>query len=144
MMHRINPDIDIIADLLKAVIQARPTDGFCISLLQQYQERGGLSKKQLEGLLGKASKFTNAAPGKLATLEAIILKKHSNHRSVVHAQSEQPEPADDSAVIINSILDKFPGHKRVLFFKMKVDNAEKLTALERGELDKFSKFLLSR
>jgi len=143
-MNRINPDIDIIADLLKAVIQARPEDNFCISLLQQYQERGGLSKKQLEGLLGKASKFTDAPPGKLATLEAIILKKHSNHRSVVTAQAEQPEQDDNSAVHIHSILEKYPGHKRVLFFKMKIDNKEKLTALEKTELDKFSKFLLSR
>ncbi len=143
-MHRINPDIDIIADLLKAVIQARPEDSFCISLLQQYQERGGLSKKQLEGLLGKASKFTDAAPGKLATLEAIILKKHSNHRSVVTAQPAPVEKADNTAVAIEAILDKYPGHKRVLFFKMKVDSNEKLTVLEKTELDKFSKFLLSR
>lgn len=143
-MHRINPDIDIVADLLKAVIAVRSEDSFCLSLLQQYQERGGLSKKQLEGLLGKASKFTNAAPGKLATLEAIILKKHTNHRSVVNAQSEQLEIPDDNAAHIDAILNKFPAHKRVLFFKMKVDNSEKLTALEKSELDKFYKFLLSR
>jgi len=143
-MNRINPDIDIIADLLKAVIQARPDDSFCISLLQQYHERGGLSKKQLEGLLGKATKFTNAPPGKLATLEAIILKKHSNHRSGVTAQPEPAEQADNSVVAIDAILDKYPGHKRVLYFKMKIDNKEKLTALEKTELDKFSKFLLSR
>ena len=74
-MNRIDPDIDIIADLLKAVLKVRPEDGFCSSLLQQYQQRGGLSKKQLEGLLGKATKFTETTPGKLATLEAIIKKK---------------------------------------------------------------------
>ncbi len=141
-MHRINPDIDIIADLLKAVIEARPEDSFCISLLQQYQERGGLSKKQLEGLLGKATKFTNTGLGKLATLEAIILKKHTNHRSVVNAQPVAAEEVDVSAETIRAILEKYPAHKRVLFFKMKVDNAEKLTVLEKTELDKFSKILL--
>ena len=143
-MHRINPDIDIIADLLKAVIKARPEDSFCISLLQQYQERGGLSKKQLEGLLGKASKFTDAPPGKLATLEAIILKKHSNHRSAVTAQPEQIEEVDNSPIVIETILQKYPAHKRVLFFKMKVENNEKLNALEKAELDKFLKVVLSK
>lgn len=143
-MNRINPDIDIIADLLKAVIKARPEDNFCISLLLQYQERGGLSKKQLEGLLGKASKFTDAPPGKLATLEAIILKKHTNHRSVVSALPEPVEEPDNSADAIAAILEKYPGHKRVLLFKMKVDNREKLSSLEKTELDKFSKILLSK
>ena len=143
-MNRINPDIDIIADLLKAVIQARPEDNFCISLLQQYQERGGLSKKQLEGLLGKASKFTDASPGKLATLEAIILKKHTNHRSVVSAPAEPVEEADNGADAIGAILEKYPAHKRVLLFKMKIDNREQLSILEKAELEKFSKILLAK
>lgn len=143
-MHRINPDIDIVADLLKAVIQARPDDTFCISLLQQYQERGGLSKKQLEGLMGKARKFTDASPGKLATLEAIILKKHTNHRSVVTLQPVQAEETDNSLAFIEAILEKFPAHKRVLFFKNKIDSNEKLTSTEKAELDKFTKFLQSK
>lgn len=141
-MNRINPDIDIIADLLKAVLQVRPDDAFCSSLLQQYQERGGLSKKQLEGLLGKATKFTDASPGKLATLQAIILKKHTNHRSVVTAKPLQEEEADDSPQKIEAILQKYPGHKRVLFFKMKADKKECLNAMEKTELEKFVKLLL--
>ncbi|RYF91446.1 MAG: hypothetical protein EOO03_01335 [Chitinophagaceae bacterium] len=141
-MNRINPDIDIIADLLKAVLQARPDDAFCSSLLHQYQERGGLSKKQLEGLLGKASKFTDAPPGKLATLEAIILKKHTNHRSVVTTPTPQEQEADDSPQKIEAILQKYPGHKRVLFFKMKADKREPLSVVEKTELDKFAKLLL--
>lgn len=141
-MNRINPDIDIIADLLKAVIKVRPEDAFCISLLQQYQERGGLSKKQLEGLLGKASKFTDVPPGKLATLEAIILKKHTNHKSVVAATPLQEESDETSPALIDAILQKYPGHKRVLFFKMKMDNREALAQLEKDELNKFAKLLL--
>jgi len=141
-MNRINPDIDIIADLLKAVIKVRPEDAFCISLLHQYQERGGLSKKQLEGLLGKASKFTDAAPGKLATLEAIILKKHTNYKSVPAATPLQEEMDETSPALIEAILQKYPGHKRVLFFKMKMDNREGLVQLEKDELNKFAKLLL--
>jgi hypothetical protein len=142
MNHRINPDIDIVADLLKAVLEVRPEDGFCQSLLQQYRDRGGLSKKQMEGLLGKASKFTNAAPGKLATLEAIILKKHSNYKSEPAAIEVVEEKDETSEPLINSILQKYPGHKRVLFFKMKIEKKDLLNQTEKDELNKFTKLLL--
>lgn len=141
-MHRINPDIDIIADLLNAVLKARPTDEFCRSLLHQYQERGGLSKKQLEGLLGKASKFTDVPPGKLATLEAIILKKHTNHRSTVATVIKEADADDETPARILAILQKYPAHKRVLYFKMKADKNELLTTVEKDELLKFTKILL--
>lgn len=141
-MNRINPDIDIVADLLQAVIQARPTDEFCRSLLHQYQERGGLSKKQLEGLLGKATKFTDALPGKLATLEAIILKKHTNHRSVIASPAAQEAPDEQTPALIASILEKYPAHKRVLYFQLKIEKKETLTTQEKEELNKFAKLLL--
>ncbi len=141
-MHRINPDIDIISDLLNAVIKVRPTDEFCKSLLHQYQERGGLSKKQLEGLLGKATKFTDAPPGKLATLEAIILKKHTNHRSVIAAPAEQEAADEQTPAVIAAILQKYPAHKRVLYFQMKTEKKEPLTTTEKDELRKFAKLLL--
>lgn len=141
-MNRINPDIDIIADLLKAVLEARPEDAFCKSIQQQYFDRGGLSKKQLEGLLGKASKFTNAPIGKLATLEAIILKKHSNHRSIPTAIKITEETDNTSMATIEAILEKYPTHKRVLFFRMKMDKRELLIVSEKEELNKFAKLLL--
>lgn len=142
MLHRINPDIDIISDLLKTVIKARPEDSFCISLLQQYQERGGLSKKQLEGLLGKATKFTDAPPGKLATLQAIILKKHTNYRSASTTIAVAEEKDEESLGLIKKILKKYPAHKRVLFFKMKTDKNDLLNMAEKAELQKFSKLLV--
>ncbi len=43
-MQRIRPDVDIVLDLLKAVLEAQPASSFVQSLLIQYQERGGLSK----------------------------------------------------------------------------------------------------
>jgi len=141
-MNRINPDIDIIADLLKAVIKERPDDVFCKSLLQQYQERGGLSKKQLEGLLGKATKFTNSPPGKLATLEAIILKKHSNYKSTPATTIVAEEKDENSLLLIDAILEKYPSHKRVLFFKLKIDNREILGQTDKEELDRFATLLL--
>jgi hypothetical protein len=66
------PKIDIINDLLEDCILAYPVSSFVISLYKQYQERGSLSKKQLQGLHSKASKITDVSIGKLGTLEAII------------------------------------------------------------------------
>lgn len=141
MMNRIDPDIDIIADLLKAVLKAKPGDSFCSSLLQQYQQRGGLSKKQLEGLLGKATKFTDTVPGKLATLEAIIKKKHSNHRSEVSEPIATPTNDNESLQIIARILEKYPTHKRVQLFKLKTDKQDLLSISEKEELQKFERIL---
>lgn len=141
-MSRIDPDIDIVSDLLKAVVLARPGDVFCQSLLHQYQERGGLSKKQLEGLLGKATKFTDSPPGKLATLEAIILKKHTKHRSDKPSAPAPQETDLESPPVIDAILNKYPGHKRVLFFKMKIEKRDQLNTTEKEELARFAKILL--
>ena len=55
-MKRKKLDVDIVLDILKETLAANPTSSFTASLLHQYQERGGLSKKQLEGLHHKASK----------------------------------------------------------------------------------------
>jgi hypothetical protein len=56
MIHRKKPDVDIIQDVLEATLEAYPASAFIQSLLNQYRERGGLSKKQLEGLYHKAAK----------------------------------------------------------------------------------------
>ena len=53
-MFRKKPDVDIVKDLLELTAVAYPASTFIKSLAFQYEERGGLSKKQLEGLLKKA------------------------------------------------------------------------------------------
>lgn len=141
-MARINPDIDIVADLLKAVLTARPEDAFCKSLWLQYQERGGLSKKQLEGLLGKASAFTDVPAGKLATLEAIILKKHQKHHSPPPTLAAAPVVADTLGDDLSAILQKYATHKRILFLKTKFNNHEQITQAEREEVYRLKKLLL--
>ena len=74
-MQRKKADVDVVRDVLQLMQAAKPDSVFINSLAFQYEERGGLSKKQLEGLYQKAMKV-EAVPGhKLATLEAIILKK---------------------------------------------------------------------
>jgi hypothetical protein len=140
-MRRIKPDVDIIMDLLLAVLDANPGSAFTQSLLHQYQERGGLSKKQLEGLYGKASKLKQVPPGKLATLEAIILKKKGKERSDLPANSPLYTADEESNSQVKAILAKFPAHKRVLFFRSKLDNNEPLSGAEKTELKRFSGLL---
>ena len=140
-MKKIIPDVDVIMDVLKQAQAAFPESTFINSLLQQYQQRGGLSKKQLEGLHSKASRIKTISPGKLATVQAIILKKHTNHRSTV-SKPIVVEPTDTTTVkLVDDILLKYPHHKRVLFFRMKYDNREILSAAEKTELEKFHKLL---
>ena len=140
-MNRIKPDVDIVLDILKAVLEAQPLSSFTQSLLNQYQERGGLSKKQLEGLYSKATKVKTIPPGKLATLEAIILRKHSKHKSDLPANSPLYVRDEKAGEMITVILEKYPGHKRVLFYKIKFDNNELLSAADISELERFYKLL---
>lgn len=140
-MQRLKPDVDIVLDILKAVLEAQPLSSFTQSLLHQYQERGGLSKKQLEGLYSKATKVNNIHPGKLATLEAIILRKHSKHKSELPATTPLYVKDEEAGKMIEEVLAKYPQHRRVLFFKLKYENNELLSVTERAELQKFSKLL---
>lgn len=140
-MRRIKPDVDIIKDILEAVLVAQPHSSFTQSLLFQYQERGGLSKKQLQGLLGKASKVQSIPPNKIATLEAIILKKPNRNKSVLPVAVPLYEKDEQAGKMIEAILLKYPQHKRVLFLKAKYDNNETLTQVEVSELERFSKLL---
>lgn len=140
-MQRLKPEVDIVLNILKAVLEAQPLSTFTQSLLYQYQERGGLSKKQLEGLYSKATKVKNIPPGNLATLEAIILRKHSKHKSELPANAPLYEKDEVAGKLILSILQKYPEHKRVLFLKSKYDNNELLTATELSDLQKFNKLL---
>jgi 3-hydroxyacyl-CoA dehydrogenase len=140
-MKRLKPDVDIVLDILKAVADAYPDNNFAASILVQYQERGGLSKKQLEGLYGKARKMSSIPPAKLATLEAIILKKHEKTRSPLPPTAPLYEKDEETGRLIQSILDKFPAHRQVLFLQTKFLNNEPLTVAEKADLQRFSKIL---
>lgn len=142
-MFKKKPSVDVTMDILKATQIAFPSSKFIESLIFQYQERGGLSKKQLQGLYDKASKLESIPPGKLATLEAIILKKVTRYKSAEPSVVTEPVTRDTSAGdVIEAILQKYPLHKRVLFYKAKFDNHEELSPAEKAELEKFKKLLL--
>ncbi|HLF46584.1 MAG TPA: hypothetical protein VI548_09175 [Chitinophagaceae bacterium] len=141
-MQRLKPEVDIVKDVLEAVLEAQPLSSFTQSLYHQYQERGGLSKKQLQGLFSKAKKINTISSGKMATLEAIILHKHSKHKSSLPLNTPLYPKNEEASKKIESILINYPLHKRILFLKSKIDNNEVITTAELAELDKFYKLLI--
>jgi hypothetical protein len=140
-MFRKKVDVDIVKDVLEASLQAYPNSTFIQSLSRQYEERGGLSKKQLEGLFMKASKAGAIPAHKLATLEAMILKRPNRYKSAPPPPKPLYNKDEKAGQMIEAILAKYPEHKRVLFLKSKYDNNQSLSAVEIAELEKFSKVL---
>jgi hypothetical protein len=135
------PKLDIINILLEDCIMAFPVSSFVISIYQQYQRRGWLGKKQLQGLYDKASKITGVAPGKLAALESIIKRMPTREKSALPEPKPMFEKDEIAGKIIDEILTKYPAHKRVLFLKAKYDNNEVLTPADVSELKKFKQVL---
>jgi len=135
------PEIDSVNVLLEECIMAFPISSFVISLYKQYQTRGSLSKKQLQGLYDKASGIKDLAPGKLAAVEAIIKKMPTRFKSEIPPLKPLYEKDEETGRLIESILVKNPSHKRALFLQSKFNNNETLTAPELAELKKFSELL---
>lgn len=135
--------VDVISDILKAALDAFPDSGFLQSLAHQYLTRGWLTKKQLEGLYDKAKKAPGVHPGKLATLDAQIKKMPTRFRSEKPEIKPAPQNDEQAGKWIDSILSKFPEHKRVLFLQAKWKQ-QSLTTPERAELEKLDKLLAQR
>ena len=141
MMQKKNSQLDIINEVLEECILAYPVSSFVISIYKQYQTRGSLSKKQLQGLYGKASEIKDLPVAKLATLEAVIKKMPNRFKSELPENKPMFEKDVLTGEMIDAILAKYPQHKRVVFFKSKYDNNETLTATEVDELKKFKQIL---
>ena len=138
-MNRKKIDVDIIRDILELASAARPDSTFIQSLSRQYEERGNLSKKQLQGLHSKAGKIPGIPAHKLATLEAVILRRPTKYKSDLPEATPLYEKDSRAGELIANILQKFPQHKRVLFLKAKYDNNETLSSTELAELEKFNR-----
>ena len=136
-----NSDVDVVRDVLELTEVAFPASTFVKSLHQQYLNRGGLSKKQLEGLYQIAQKVNTIPVGKLSTLEAIILKKPTRYKSEKPAPAPLYKKDEEQGKMIAAILEKYPQHKRVLFLKVKYENNEVFSSTESAELEKFYKLL---
>jgi hypothetical protein len=142
-MNQPKDRLDIINDVLEECILAYPVSSFIISLYKQYQQRGSLSKKQLQGLYGKASKIEQLPPGKLATIEAIIKRMPTRFKSELPEIKPLFEKDEGTGLLISEILAKYPQHKRVLFLKTKYDNNEVLTSADITDLKRFRDHLHS-
>ena len=136
------PEIDIVDKVLDYCYKGLRMDVFVMSLMHQYEERGSLSKKQLQGLYFKAQKVKDMPPNLLATLEARINKMPNRFKSDVVKTTEVKEADTSTEDMINAILAKYPQHKRVIFFQSKHQHKEALTPAEIKELEKFAKLLL--
>ncbi|HET7115740.1 MAG TPA: hypothetical protein VFI29_04590 [Hanamia sp.] len=141
-MQQNKPKLDIINMLLEDCIMAFPVSSFVISIYQQYQKRGWLSKKQLQGLYDKASKINGVLPGRLAALESIIKRMPTRDRSELPEITPMFVKDKEAGKLINEIIAKYPQHKRVLFLKSKYDNNEVLSPADISELKKFRQLLL--
>ena len=136
-MNQPKDRLDIINEVLEECILAYPVSSFIISLYKQYQQRGSLSKKQLQGLYGKASKIEQLPPGKLATIEAIIKRMPTRYKSELPEIKPLFEKEEATGLLISEILAKYPQHKRVLFLKAKYDNNEILSSADITDLKRF-------
>ncbi|MBK7885536.1 MAG: hypothetical protein IPJ81_18365 [Chitinophagaceae bacterium] len=133
--------IDIVNEILEACILAYPVSSFVISLYQQYQQRGSLSKKQLQGLYSKAAKIEGINSGKLATLEALINKMPTRFKSELPELKPMFEKDKSVGDMLNLILSKYPQHKAILFLKAKYDNNETLSSVQIVELKRLLQLL---
>jgi hypothetical protein len=140
-MQQNKPKLDIINMLLEDCIMAFPVSTFVISIYQQYQRRGWLSKKQLQGLYDKASKINGVLPGRLAALESIIKKMPNRQKSELPENAPLFQKDKAAGELIQEILSRYPQHKRVLFLKAKYDNNEVLSVADISELKKFKQHL---
>lgn len=134
--------LDIIDKVLEACYKYNPDALFVMSLMHQYEERGSLSKKQLEGLLAKASKVPDMPANWLATLEATIHKMHTRAKDPVTAGKPLFEKDEALGDKIQAILQKYPAHKRVVFLFEKFNRNEVMSPMEKTEIEKFHKLLV--
>lgn len=134
--------LDIIDKILEACYQHNPDALFVMSLMHQYEDRGSLSKKQLEGLFLKASKVPTIPPNWLATLEATINKMHTREKSPAIINTPLYVKDEELESKIKAILEKYPHHKRVVFLFAKFSKNELLTPSEKVEIEKFFKLLI--
>ena len=127
----------MINEVLEQCILAYPLSSFIISLYKQYQQRGSLSKKQLQGLYGKASKIENLPPGKLAAIEAIIKRMPTRYKSELPETKPLFEKEESTGLMISEILSRYPAHKRVLVLKVRYDNNDLFTSSDMADLKRF-------
>jgi hypothetical protein len=143
-----NRKIDVIDKLLSLCYTHNKDALFIMSLMHQYEERGSLSKKQLEGLLLKAQKIKEIPAHQIAAVEAIVLKMPTRDKTAVQkttpAINEAQAQISTALAQTDQILALYPAHKQVLLLKSKLSSHQSLTPQEQAELNKFVKILVKK
>ena len=143
-----NKKIDVIDKLLSLCYTHNKDALFIMSLMHQYEERGSLSKKQLEGLLLKAQKIKEIPAHQIAAVEAIVLKMPTRDKTPVQkttpAINEAQAQISTALAQTDQILALYPAHKQVLLLKSKLTSNQPLTLQEQADLNKFVKILVKK
>jgi hypothetical protein len=143
-----NKKIDVIEKLLALCYEHNKDALFIMSLMHQYEERGSLSKKQLQGLLLKAQKIKEIPAHQIAAVEAIVLKMPTRDKTPV--QKTTPAISEAEAQIAaalaqtEQILAVYASHKQVLLLRSKLMSHQSLTPQEQADLNKFVKILIKK
>jgi hypothetical protein len=143
-----NKKIDVIDKLLSLCYAHNKDALFIMSLMHQYEERGSLSKKQLEGLLLKAQKIKEIPAHQIAAVEAIVLKMPTRDKTPVQKTTpvinEAQAQKSTALAQADQILALYPAHKQVLLLKSKLTSHQLLTPQEQADLTKFVKMLVKK
>jgi hypothetical protein len=132
---------DIIDKILEACYQHNKDALFTMSLMHQYEDRGWLTKKQLQGLHNKASRVKDLPVGLLASLEAIILKMPERDKSPITKIVTESTVNPNITIWLQAILAKYPQHKTVLALQLKFEKEKDLSGSDIATLEKLVKAL---
>jgi hypothetical protein len=138
-MIKKNQGPDIIEKILEACYNHNKDALFTMSLMHQYEARGWLTKKQLQGLHNKASKIKELPTGLLATLEATINKMPNRDKTPIDTINTSAKTNPNVVHWIESILLKYPQHKTVLALKAKLNKEKELSATDSATIEKIFK-----
>jgi hypothetical protein len=125
-------DIDFVDKILNCCYEHyKINDLFVMSLMHQYEERGFLTKGQLQGLFFKAEKVPNLPAGLLATLESTLKKLPTKEKKNIPIEiNKAPKKDEETELMLQKILTAFPQHKAVIGFQNNFNKYEKLSTTE--------------
>lgn len=132
--------LDFVEKILTACYNSNKDDLFVMSLMHQYEDRGFLTKGQLQGLFYKAEKVNSLPTGLLATLQATLSKLPTREKKDAPIISEFKKD-EETEKKLNEILAKYPQHKAVLGMFNNFCKHDKLSSTEKLELDRIYKLL---
>ena len=141
-MEKKKDSIDFVEKILTICYNNNKNDLFVMSLMNQYEYRGFLTKGQLQGLFYKAEKVEDLQPGLLATLQATLSKLPTKIKSEKPEIITEVKRDVETENKLKNILDKFPQHKAIIGLQNNFNKFDKLSSTEKMELDRFYKLLI--